>query len=762
MAYTPPVGGAPLDLGGVPGTPALCLGCREALPSAAVAAHTVAPHAAVHVDLHFSASVTARTAAPGAQVRVAPHFSAAVAARTAAPRAAVRLGPSFSALVAARTASPSAAVGIYSSSSIATAVAARTASPSAHATLVYDPNLLSATHTVVSSAWTAARSTLAPAMLRFAGAAPAAGSAHTRWSQAPPLAGAVHDRWKSALHATGSGSARWQAGEGLRLTTRTAWRDAPALRNSSDDAWRDGALAGGQVGVSWRGLPLVTAPLVEHWRDGTLLTSSLLERFSDGELLIQGLIEHWRDAALLLYVARYPPPPPPPPPWRPDWDARLCLTCDSAGNATLRIGYLPCREVRRICRRRSYIVIHDIWIVRLPDRYPIAASSLSIILDADSWAWAWSANLLGRETLAAVLPSTEGEPVTLEASIDGYIWHLVVEDWTEDRSFGERRVRVQGRGLSAWLGAPYELPVSGVLAEDRTIQQAMVERLPLDPAWILTWRDGMPDWLLPTGSWSWQNTTPIQAIHAAAQSMGMVVLPGMAERTLAVQPRYPVLPWDYAGADPDLIVPDSAIVRLGRRQATTAQANAVYVYGAEVGGILARVYRAGTAGDRLAPEVSTPLLTHADAARLLGSRLLAGQERQPEVRSVTLPLGGVFPLATIGSLLAVEVESNEHRGVVNAVGVEVQGGEKLTVRQTLTIGEDTPNVWATWRRLLPDAPLLAGTVSVAHGDGTVSVALVGGGTIRVRGDGAANDRVWVRDGRVDGSAPAMAGYDLEV
>jgi hypothetical protein len=124
-------------------------------------------------------------------------------------------------------------------------------------------------------------------------------------------------------------------------------------------------------------------------------------------------------------------------------------------------------------------VQHQIEITRLSDGTPIPTSQMSIRLDADSWAWTWSATLLGPEALALVLPSELGEPVTLQATINGHTWHLVVEDWTEDRQFGSRSIKVSGRGLSAWLGQPYEPAASGTLANARTLHQAMEELLPL-------------------------------------------------------------------------------------------------------------------------------------------------------------------------------------------------------------------------------------------------------------------------------------------
>jgi hypothetical protein len=128
----------------------------------------------------------------------------------------------------------------------------------------------------------------------------------------------------------------------------------------------------------------------------------------------------------------------------------------------------------------------------------------------------------------------------------------------EDPQFASRSIKVSGRGLSAWLGQPYEPVATNALANARTLSQAMEDLLPLGGRWTLDWAEGTPDWLLPAGSWSWANQAPIHTIHAAAQGVGLVVVPAMAAKVLTVQPRYPVLPWHFPDATSDLFVPDSA------------------------------------------------------------------------------------------------------------------------------------------------------------------------------------------------------------
>lgn len=192
-----------------------------------------------------------------------------------------------------------------------------------------------------------------------------------------------------------------------------------------------------------------------------------------------------------------------------------------------------------------------------------------------------------------------------------------------------------------------------------------------------------------------------------------------------------------------------------------AQANAVYVNGGESGGILARVVREGTAGDLLLPVASHVCITSVDAARILGTRLLAAQQRQPKVVAITLPLGQDIPLSAVGDMLALQIDDgSEIRGVVNSVQISATWGG--TVVQTVRIGEQTDNRWAAWRNLLPQSPLLWATVIAVHADGTYTVEYPGGGLQRVAGEATVGSNVWVRGRRIEDEAPALPGYEITV
>ncbi|WP_018991309.1 hypothetical protein [Aromatoleum toluclasticum] len=63
--------------------------------------------------------------------------------------------------------------------------------------------------------------------------------------------------------------------------------------------------------------------------------------------------------------------------------------------------------------------------------------------------------------------------------------------------------------------------------------------------------------------------------------------------------------------------------------------------------------------------------------------------------------------------------------------------------------------------MLPGSPLDAGQVTAVTTAG-VTVQLVDGATIHARGEAVVGDHVYVRDGVIEGPAPALTGVDQEI
>lgn len=71
------------------------------------------------------------------------------------------------------------------------------------------------------------------------------------------------------------------------------------------------------------------------------------------------------------------------------------------------------------------------------------------------------------------------------------------------------------------------------------------------------------------------------------------------------------------------------------------------------------------------------------------------------------------------------------------------------------------NPYKRLRNLFPEARLLVGTVTAADAE-MATVELPDGTTIRVRGVATVGDQVYVRDGVIEGPAPALTIVEIEV
>lgn len=71
------------------------------------------------------------------------------------------------------------------------------------------------------------------------------------------------------------------------------------------------------------------------------------------------------------------------------------------------------------------------------------------------------------------------------------------------------------------------------------------------------------------------------------------------------------------------------------------------------------------------------------------------------------------------------------------------------------------NIFKEFADIFPDAPLQVGTVTASDG-AVATVTLPGGGVLRARGDAPVGQRVFVRDGLIEGDAPSLPIVVLEI
>lgn len=525
-------------------------------------------------------------------------------------------------------------------------------------------------------------------------AADAVGAAQlaARHASATPTATACRLPWQAADRASATTSAPWRSADRLRTTTRAPWQLAAHVSpRSAAGAWQPGERLPKGLTGGWRGAAPVQAYAAAPWQAAYIIRPlSLRLPWGAGVPLRLALRTSAGPAeALDAVLSRLPwgwgeplPPgrsaiifTPPPEPWRcytPPAGGAVHLLFDERRQAGADILF-ACGRGRpggsiTVPILRTYIVINNVTLVRLPDNTALQAYSLSLKWDIDSWSVGWSASLPG-STLDAVMPSGLGEPVELLATINGTPVRLLAESIARDRRFGDARLNVGGRGRVAWLAAPYAPMVARAASSAMTSQQIAADALTdngVPIGWGLDWQ--ISDWIVPAGVWSHQGTM-IDAIKRIAEAAGGYVLGHRTDQTLHVRPRYPLLPWEWGTTTPDLIIPAAVASTEAISWSESPAYNRVFVAGQEQGRT-GQITRAGTAGDILAPMVTDPLITHADAARARGASILAAGGRQATVtlRLPVLPETGILDL---GQLIEYQDGSTARRGLVRAVAVDV-------------------------------------------------------------------------------------------
>lgn len=325
--------------------------------------------------------------------------------------------------------------------------------------------------------------------------------------------------------------------------------------------------------------------------------------------------------------------------------------------------FVPIREV--------YFVLNTSSLRRVDGNLQIATFAMSLSLDVDSWTWQFSASMPA-EVLPLLEPSASGDPVEVEAMINGSPYRMLVESINRERAFAQSSIRVSGRGIAATLDAPYAPVQSFTNTGARTAQQLMSDVLTVNGAslgWTINW--GLTDWLVPAGVFN-HNGSYINAINSIAASAGGYLQPSGIGKILNVLPRYKVAPWNWAAEiAPEYQLPVDLMTREGVQWVERARYNRVYVSG-QGEGVLGRVTRQGTAGELAAPMVVDSLITHADAARQRGVSILGNTGRIANI-SLKLPVLAETNIITPGKYVDFVDGTITRRGVVRSVQVETQG-----------------------------------------------------------------------------------------
>lgn len=517
------------------------------------------------------------------------------------------------------------------------------------------------------------------------------------WQLAGELTDAVAEGWDVAANQQVTLTGDWQ--EGATDHSQVGWSidQAPRCYQLGGADWQEGQAQGAHHGQPMESLPPGHAQVAGLWVEGAAASQWHLSGYTHpprgdvawdaiwqealklglllggdwqlGELLRFGWLDGWDEAI-------WPPPgtsPPPKPPIKPSRSEKRRLRLEFGrprGDASLEFVWFGQDAAYVIPTRRVYLVSNTASVVRVRDGLDIPATAVNIELDTDSWAWQFSAQI--PRIAAAAL--TDSEEVSIH--INGEQWDCVCDGWQSSESFGRQSATLTGRSRTAYLSPTHVLPQAVGEGSTATMQQLAASLLPY--GWTLEWQAA--DWLVPGGFFSLDGQTPIEAIKYLAEAAGGFVLPHQRNQHLVIKPRYATVPWQLDTAQAEVAIPRAIITTLGSDFQPGQAANGIYVSGGHQG-ITGRVLRQGTAGERLAPTITHPLVCDVVAARAQGVVGLA-RTMPKRTQTIELPLSSDTGLILPGALLAVESWKGYNRGVRVSAGVQ---GRAMTVRQQLSV-----------------------------------------------------------------------------
>jgi hypothetical protein len=480
----------------------------------------------------------------------------------------------------------------------------------------------------------------------------------------PILAAAPEQRRTAQQQATRLIDATWfahQDGTHLELARQGLYQNAVPMRDATRFRHQDGDRT-------------KRAGRVAFWQVARLLTQHQGADFQSASPAPKGWHGRYQEAVppppgITVWIVTEPPAP------QPCYTQSAHLLFAALAPADGHLLFLcenhteppPGGEPVVVPVRRVYFVINNVTLHRLPDGMPVPLFSLSLSLDAASWAWGFDAQLPAKaETLVA--PGSATGPVELVASINGTAFRVLAESISRERIFGDASIRISGRGRNAVLAAPYAPVMTFGNAEARTARQLMDDVLTLNGiplGWTVDW--GLTDWNVPAGVFARQGTW-IEALTAIASAVGGYLIPHPYDQRIRVRHHYPVAPWEWTTVTPDFVLPVDAVARESLRWLEKPTYNRVFVSGQGVG-VLGQVTRAGTAGDVLAPMVVDALITEAAAARQRGIAVLADTGHQIEV-SLRLPVLAETGIIEPGAFVEYQDGSVTRLGLVRSTQIE--------------------------------------------------------------------------------------------
>ena len=306
--------------------------------------------------------------------------------------------------------------------------------------------------------------------------------------------------------------------------------------------------------------------------------------------------------------------------------------------------------------------------------------SFNIKTDMDSYYWSGGVSI-SPDDYAKIKDKLDvdiGLEPMINVMLNDMQFAIIAENPSRSRQFGKTTHNLDGRSITARLGADYATPNDRLFDQANYASQIVNEQLANLP-FIANFE--IDDWLIPASTYSVSNKAPMSVIADIAEAAGGFVESHLFDTTMTIKKRWKINAWDLATATPDVTIPADVIQRATDRTIKNTRYNTILL----VGNVGHEVFRATQGRDMAAPTLSNALFTAREVTVPKGSQVLSDSGTH-SIQSLDLIFDDSIPLASLGQIWQINDTDGAWRGIITGVALDCPVvGEVPNPAQTITI-----------------------------------------------------------------------------
>lgn len=304
----------------------------------------------------------------------------------------------------------------------------------------------------------------------------------------------------------------------------------------------------------------------------------------------------------------------------------------------------------------------------------------SIKTDMDSYYWSGGVSISTDDhaKIKHKLDVDIGLEPIINVMLNDLSFSVIAENPSRSRSFGKTTHSLDGRSITARLGADYSNANDRLFDQANFASQIVNEQLANLP-FIANFE--IDDWLIPASTYAISNKTPMAVIAEIAEAAGGFVESHPTDTTMTLKKRWKINAWELATATPDVTIPADVIKSATDKTDKNTRYNTILL----VGNVGHEVYRATQGRDMAAPTLSNALFTAREVTVPKGSAVLSDSGTH-SIQTLDLIFDDSIPLAQLGQIWQVNDTDGAWRGVITGVALDCPVvGEVPKPSQTITI-----------------------------------------------------------------------------